>query len=259
MRLYLKNQHKFQHMTTPITSTNFRLPEQPTIATINQFIQEAQDFLFTHLLQIGNKYYLLTEIEFYIKPKLQNEDAVHNDKYTHGHDLQLTSGRLYMHGSGVDITCGNEHYYGGILLRGITQVNVNSTSIATLETINEHNIVTIIHGPHKVATALFSNIELGNSYNIGFVPTHIAVNKPYAFLHVSESQRIGLNEQFNTEDNFFEKSYRFVGHFPNEIFKEKKGANVTLQGKESILKNDFANGLISAATLRMILGYQPKN
>lgn len=246
-------------MTTPFTSFNFTLPKQPTTTEINAFIQEAQDFLFTHLLQIGDSYFLLTEIEFYIKPKLATKDAVHNDNYTHGHDQQLTSGHLYLHGSGIDITCGNANYYGGILIRGITQIDINENTVSTLQSLKEHNIKTIIHGPHKVATALFSNIELGKDYHIGFVPTNIPTSKPYAFLHVSESKRIGLNEQFNTEDNFFEKSYRLIGHFENELFKHKKGINVTLQGKESIIKNDFANGLITAETQGKILGYQPKN
>lgn len=245
-------------MTTPITSFNFTLPKQPTTTEINAFIQEAQDFLFTHLLQIGDSYFLLTEIEFYIKPILSTEDAVHNDNYTHGHKQQLTSGSLYLHGSGIDITCGNADYYGGILIRGVTQIDVKENSVSALETLYERDIKTIIHGPHKVATALFSNIVLGKNYHIGFVPTNIPANKPYAFLHVSKSPRVGLNPNKNTAEDFLNKPYRIIGHFEYNIFKCKP-KHVTLQGKESIIKNDFANGLITAETQGKILGYQPKN
>ena len=63
-------------------------------------------------IQSNEKKYRITEIEFYIN------SAAHKDTYAHGHKLQKTTGKWYMHGSGMDITCGNkdnngaEHFEG---------------------------------------------------------------------------------------------------------------------------------------------------
>lgn len=57
--------------------------------------------------------YRIAELEFYVR------NADHDDNYTHGHPLQRTNGKWYMHGSGIDITCSSDDHYGGILIRAL--------------------------------------------------------------------------------------------------------------------------------------------
>lgn len=77
-------------------------------------------------LHITDKIYELTEIEFYY-----NSDD-HKDTSLHGDDLQKTSNQWYLHNKGrggIDITFGNNDSYGGILIRGIQEVNSNTDPI----------------------------------------------------------------------------------------------------------------------------------
>ena len=89
-------------------------PINLTINTQNldsSFRRIAEDLLNHFIFISGEKSYRICEIEFYYM------GVNHEDKYTHGHELQKTSGQWYQHGSGLDITCGNDNAYGGILIR----------------------------------------------------------------------------------------------------------------------------------------------
>lgn len=78
------------------------------------FRQIAEELMNNFILCSGVRIFRICEIEFYYK------DIDHNDNYTHGHKQQKTSGQWYQHGSGLDIICGNEKSYGGILIRAKT-------------------------------------------------------------------------------------------------------------------------------------------
>lgn len=84
------------------------------------FYDTAIKLMNNYELQINSLKFELTEIEFYFF----NCDN-HGDTYVHLHDLQKnTNSFLYVHEAwgtygGIDLTFGNNKYYGGILIRGI--------------------------------------------------------------------------------------------------------------------------------------------
>lgn len=84
------------------------------------FYSIAEKLMNNYIMKIGNFEFELTEIEFYYF----NGEG-HSDVYVHSHDLQKSTNTfLYVHESwdnygGIDLTFGNNEYYGGILIRGI--------------------------------------------------------------------------------------------------------------------------------------------
>ena len=96
---------------------------QENIEKSNGSVEEMQCIFYETAKELMNNYVLkieddieveLKEVEFYYYDKNK-----HPDDYTHGHNLQKECCKLYVHGSGLDITFGNGKYYGGILIRGI--------------------------------------------------------------------------------------------------------------------------------------------
>lgn len=91
------------------------------------FAQIVHELINHSVFLIGEESYRFREVEFYIK------DDRHPDPFTHVQGDQKSPGRFYFHkrgktfqeGSikGLDITCGNSTRYGGILIRGIQNVN----------------------------------------------------------------------------------------------------------------------------------------
>jgi hypothetical protein len=73
------------------------------------------------------------------------------DPYTHKNKLQLQNCKLYLHGSGIDITYGDGTNYGGILLRSIVKLYDGSDE-------NSGFMKRQYGGPLVVATELFSNL-----------------------------------------------------------------------------------------------------
>jgi hypothetical protein len=137
------------------------------------------------LLKIESKSYRISEIEFYLKSDF------HNDSYTHGHKLQKQKEKWYFHGSGVDITFGNDRFYGGILIRAIYDFKNDN----------------YIYGPLNCVTEVFSNInniyEKGISF--GLVPSKnskIEIENPIA------APRVGLNTQIDKAKH--DALYRFL-------------------------------------------------
>lgn len=78
----------------------------------------AKDLMLRHSFKYGENEYRITEIEFYYFHKKH-----HPDPYSHMRDQQRKCGTLYFHGSGFDITFGDNNSYGGILIRGIKDEN----------------------------------------------------------------------------------------------------------------------------------------
>jgi hypothetical protein len=159
----------------------------------DDFRRIADDLMNKWVLKIHESTYRVCEIEFYLSSN------THKDGYTHGHDLQKTSGCWYFHGSGVDITFGINGSYGGILIRALLNIDTD----------------TYIYGPLKIITELFSNYRsvYNDSYSFGIVRSNdIKYEKPIA------APRIGLNKTKNPE--MFDKFYRFL-IMPREQHAEK--------------------------------------
>ncbi len=151
----------------------------------SDFLRIANELMNYWILQINNAKYRIAEIEFYYQSKS------HDDKYTHGHILQLEPGNWYFHGSGLDLTIGAENISGGILIRAIWNL--------------ESKIYT--YGPLNSVTELFSN--LSNVYNRDFTfgltedtGKTIEIETPIS------APRIGLNPK--TAPHMYDKCYRFL-------------------------------------------------
>lgn len=69
--------------------------------------QIANDLFNNYLTQVNDNFYRLLKIEFYY-----NDKKEHNDSYTHRHKWQKISGYWYVHGSGINITIGNNEAFG---------------------------------------------------------------------------------------------------------------------------------------------------
>lgn len=153
----------------------------------NDFERIASEIMNDWILQVENSKYRVTEIEFYFK------SDKHLDNYTHGHELQKKIGQWYFHGSGVDITFGNDNYYGGILIRAIYKLDPDGNKY--------------IYGPIKVVTELLSSITsvYYNTFALGLIPDKekiIQREKPIA------APRVGLNSK--NDSTMHDKLYRFL-------------------------------------------------
>jgi len=119
------------------------------------FYEIAKELMNNYVLKIGDDIEIeLKEVEFYFF-----DCEKHPDIYTHLDKLQqITSGFLYVHKKGntyggMDITFGNENYFGGILIRGAV--------------IKHHFENKYISGPNKfkeyLIKALNLDLDKGNS------------------------------------------------------------------------------------------------
>lgn len=175
--------------------------------TLRSFRTIAEMLMNNYKLQIGNVFYRVTECEFYY----HSYSDRHRDPYAHGHNRQKqTMGEWYFHGSGLDITLGNETGYGGILLRGIAAVKREYTIPRREDAIN---------GPLKICTEFFSqlgSVELSGKIDFGFV--NIEKEKMGASMPdtpVFAVPRIGLDK--NKDRIFADRPYRFLSylHLPH--------------------------------------------
>lgn len=165
------------------------------------------------ILKTESKLYRISEIEFYLKGEF------HYDTYTHGHKLQKDKGRWYFHGSGMDITCGENDFYGGILIRAIYDIE-NAK---------------YIYGPLNCITELFSNIDVHETkVSFGLIPAKentFQIETPIAV------PRVGLNVQKDTGK--YGALYRFfVMPKQKHAEKTKIAESMKQQGyPESEIKN----------------------
>jgi 3-methyladenine DNA glycosylase Mpg len=164
------------------------------------FYTIAKDLMNNYILKIDNLKLELTEIEFYYF-----ECNYHKDLYVHLDELQKESGLLYVHKKGkgyggIDLTFGNNNYFGGILIRGIKDVKNNN----------------FISGPAKIREYIATNLKINNEYKD--IQKNFKTNKQKIILEkkdnvkekydILHSIRIGLNSEINEE--FYNALYRFV-------------------------------------------------
>ncbi|MCF6367094.1 MAG: hypothetical protein L3J35_12965 [Bacteroidales bacterium] len=110
------------------------------------FDRIALELLRKSLLIVNDIQFEITEIEFYYF-----HEKYHPDKYTHEHDREV--GEWRFHNQGIDITLqSGQGYDGGILLRGLKQVN----SIGEKEK-------KYINGPRKILMRVFE--KFGKVYD----------------------------------------------------------------------------------------------
>lgn len=164
-----------------------------TPATIEEdFARIANELMNSWVLTVNKTYYRITEIEFYCKSV--KDDGPIKDPYTHGHDEQLKSGTWYFHGSGIDLTFGCEEYYGGILIRGIYNLETQD----------------YIKGPLNSITEILSNLSsfYAHDFKLGLASTidyHAILHEPKTPI---KAPRVGLNPKIDSDSH--QKLYRFL-------------------------------------------------
>lgn len=197
-------------------------------------------------LKINDNYYRLVDFEFYTFSK-----AI-PDPHTYKNDLQLQSGKLYLHSSGVDITFGDGENYGGILLRSVVKLYGGSEQSSGF-------MKRQIDGPQIVATELFSNLNslFGSEKNEILIIDINGHNQDACFYPakiVVKTKRVGLTPKSNdTEDYYRNLTLRYITilpKFPN--FKQ------ILKGIEGILGEHVLNEKMTIEEAQEILGYQKK-
>lgn len=151
----------------------------------NDFNRIANELMNHWILKVDSKEYRITEIEFYLK------SDIHNDNYSHGHDLQKEKEKWYFHGSGVDITFGSNNFYGGILIRAIYDLAGKK----------------YIYGPLNSITEIFSNIKSVYASDISFGLIYDK-NERLEFEKPISAPRVGLNPLNNS--GMYDKFYRFL-------------------------------------------------
>lgn len=178
------------------------------------FNKIAKALMTEFVIKINTTEFYLTEIEFYCKT--MNNDA-HQDPYVHGDVLQKEFGKWYFHGSGLDITFGNNNFYGGILIRGIKTYSESGWKYTS--------------GPLNVVKKLFSesnNISEKTVFYLEFKKEKIVpLNGPFF------ANRVGLNP--STNKKYFDRKYRAITDISSKHpFKEKEKVYKVLKNDSSI-------------------------
>lgn len=175
----------------------------------------AEDLMNNWSLKVNDNEFRFTEIEFYYKV-----DDAHLDPYVHANEKQLTNSQWYFHGSGLDITFGDESVmaYGGILIRGIQNVKTQE----------------YIDGSLKLLTELFKQYGtvLNHSRDFGLIEAEHSKEIPIA------CPRVGLN--YIVDENYCNRPYRFIINIkPEHHFKEKTKVAIYMNAIGKIDKDEI--------------------
>lgn len=191
----------------------------------NEMNELAKYILFNSRLMANNIPYRFLEIELYIYTD------THKDIFTHRHSKQKNMLKWYFHqmsekeGSykggtfkGLDIACGFNGGYGGILIRSIMNENDN----------------TVIEGPCNVVNALLKQVTIDSvSDLVGKMNGNLSCldndyikleNKTYAEHQIYKAPRIGLTLKGSNKEekeNYINSHYRYI-LLNDKVKKEKK-------------------------------------
>ncbi len=190
------------------------------------------------VFKINNARYQITDFEFYcFAEKLQ-------DPYTHLHKLQQQKCKLYLHGSGIDLTFGEDKKFGGILLRSVIRLQDDKFDMKQF------------NGPHVVATELFSNLNSldsceKNEVRLIDIEGRNQDSLFYPAEFIVKTKRVGLTSKINDINNYYKNiKLRYIAILPKlQKFKQ------VIKGIEGILGEKVIAGEISADEARKILGY----
>lgn len=179
------------------------------------FTSIADELMNKWSLRVDKIEYRLTEIEFYFF-----DADYHPDPYVHKNDRQLSNGQWYFHGSGLDITFGDKSRkaYGGILIRGIQNVDTEE----------------YINGSLKLLSEIFKQFGMVSSHSndFGLAKAKHAVAEPVA------CPRVGLNPI--KDETYSDKPYRFIiGINPDHHFKEKTNVSMQMAKDNSYTKDEI--------------------
>lgn len=222
-----------------LVSVNFE--SQETI--FEGFEQLANKLAKDWYLKINNACYRLVDFEFYCFGE------AFPDPHTYKNKLQLKSGKLYLHGSGLDITFGDGINHGGILVRSVIKLYEDATGDSGF-------MKAQFDGPLVVATELFSNLHALDSEEkneIALIERRENNNdKPfYTPVKIIKTKRVGLTHKPDDLDDFYMNlPLRYIIILPAfPMFKQK------VKGIEALLSEEVKSNNISQEDANKILGY----
>ena len=210
----------------------------------NELNELAKYLLFeTHLSVNGNDYRMI-EIELYIC----NDN--HKDIFTHCHKEQKKMLTWYFHQmsekdhsykggtfKGLDITCGIDNGYGGVLIRSILNETTNEVTEGPCKVVNE------LLGKIKCESIKTLVIDKLNN-DLSCVNSNLLKleEKRYNDVDIYVGSRIGLSMKGNNimeKTKWLNNKYRFI-IFKDNVKKEKKKM---IKFTINDLKNDLKNGV----------------
>ncbi|MBU3676388.1 MAG: hypothetical protein FGM54_04300 [Chitinophagaceae bacterium] len=226
-------------------SVNFS-SESNALESFNRIANELANNI---ILKINDAKYRIVDCEFYAY------SPVLPDPHTYKHSLQLQQGKLYLHGSGIDITCGNGESYGGILLRSVVRLyNGSDSSTGFMQA--------QFDGPQIVATELLSNLNTltdggKNEIVLEDIQGQNQTASFYGAKRVLKTKRVGLTPKKDDPDNhYLNLSLRYITVLPK--FSNSSKFKQTIKGIETILREHVAEGLMTKEEAQDIVGYQLK-
>lgn len=187
------------------------------------FDRIAGNLINDYLLIAGEKTYEFTEIEFYYN-KYEPQPSV--DNFAHHHGAKHPDGTWRLHGAGLDIVFKKvDDYYGGILIRGLRQV----------ESSKEEAVV--IDGPWNTATTLIRDMGIASASSTqGF---YLKKRTKTVQHKVIKSPRVGLFLKKEEDLEYICKPWRYISV---PIVTKKYRHLIFLQ-----LHHDWTNNTISTS------------
>jgi len=158
---------------------------------LKSFEEIATELINQYCISVESKKYRILELEFYFYHEEKFRDC-----FTYRKEEQKTNGEWYFHYSGIDITFGSKHSWGGILLRSIGEMDDNN------------KITNVICGPLKLKNVLLNNFHSIFQDSITFKLEKIILPTKDLF----KSSRIGLTlkgkDHIEQASEFLEKSFK---------------------------------------------------
>jgi hypothetical protein len=197
-------------------------------------------------LKINDTFYRIIDFEFYTFSQTLP------DPHTYEHDLQLQSNKLYLHGSGVDITFGDGKNHGGILLRSVVKL-YDGADKSTGFMKKQYD------GPQKVATELFSNLNSlngkgTNEIRLIDIEGHNQDNQFFPGKSILKTNRVGLTVKKTDLSNYYlNLNLRYI-----IVLQSFSNFKQSVKGIEAIVRNKLASGELDADQAKGILGYSLK-
>lgn len=222
----------------PIPQINF----ESRTSLLSSLDRIARKFAGDLYLDINGAAYRVVDFEFYVYAP-----GIFEDPHTYCHDLQQEWGRLYLHGSGLDITFGDGTNHVGMLLRSVIRLYDGAGQETGF-------MKQQYEGPQVVATELLSHLApltSGGTNTIRLVDVngHNMDATFYPAKHLVKTKRIGLTPKSSDREDFFKNLHlRFVACVP--YFRQK------IRGVEAVLEDGVKAGTLTTEEAHKILGYQ---
>lgn len=161
----------------------------------NYFENIAYNLLNNYILFINNDEYILSELEFYWRGKNHDDVFVHcnSDQKKFGTWYFHKFGNNYKNGTykGLDIVFGNDEYYGGILIRSITNIKssqfIEGPCLCVDHILSKNNVKNIEELVKKINISK-SQIDNNNNNN----PIYLKYLSNLPKKNIYKSPRVGL-------------------------------------------------------------------